>query len=110
PVKIPPIKGGIGGCPSGFQSHVRHRTSPCNPWRCEKNSNDPLTRPVNAYQAFTPLPRGARQLNPPLVPPCARGDCRGVPLAPTGRGARGEGASAILSVADFFTPSPFKRG
>ena len=27
------------------------------------------------------------------------------PLAPTGRGARGEGAITILSVADFFTPS-----
>src|SRR5438552_218350 len=32
PVKIPPINGGVGGCPSGFQCHVHHRTSPCIPF------------------------------------------------------------------------------
>src|SRR5947208_14140861 len=30
------------------------------------------------------------------------------PLAPTGRGARGEGASPALSVSDFFTAPPSK--
>jgi len=34
-LKVPPIKGGVGGCPSGFPCHVRHRTSPCTPFEGE---------------------------------------------------------------------------
>src|SRR5439155_9000731 len=50
-----------------------------------------------------PSPRWGEGVNhPPLVPPCTRGDCwGGSPLPVEGEGP---GASANLSVADFFTP------
>src|SRR5438876_8844284 len=50
-LKIPPTKGGVGGCPSGFQRRVQQRTSPGTPEGCEETE-------LVAIQRVPPFPRG----------------------------------------------------
>ncbi|PYV43304.1 MAG: hypothetical protein DMG06_11130 [Acidobacteria bacterium] len=80
-----PLWGGVEGA-FGVGPFASGQPTPA-PLKLSKNSNDPLTRPSGTLS-----PSGGEGVKSNVY----------FPLALTGRGDRGEGTSAILSVADFF--------
>ena len=125
-LKIPPIKRGAGGCPSGFQRHVHHRTSSWTPFGRGNNfhflaatvgsvsgsvasfSEEPHTAKGRVSEAPDPLTRSGATLTP-------QGRCEKIGrarLPPSRRlaspGSMRLGGSLALPtrpVLNFFTPS-----